>query len=234
MNKIKSLVVLLSLVALNACNSVDGTLQILQSFSYVNNASDTMIGFCKTHPTDYYCKGIDTTNKSVTFVPGNYHARLDFPSHSQVNMTIDYKTASSNQATLSFKMPEGQTFPVASGDVYLSAAQIGQAYDMKGHVDSEYSDSAPQSGSESCSVPVTRTECRWEHNPNGHGGRRECRDVIEYRSGRKDVQYYYHETTTHFSLGLFAPNSSSNLAKFAGTTYDRDKIYTYEGPCVLY
>lgn len=225
---------LVGIIALSACNSVRGTIEVYKSFTYTNKSSSEMISFCRSHPTDYYCKGVDTDNETVTVVPGSYGATLELASASQAFLTIDYKTKSGDKTKLSFKMPNGQAFPRYQGDVSLSSAQTGQAYDMRGRVETEESDSSPTQSTESCTYTVQERVCRYENvtdrQGRTHREHRCCMEPVTY-PGRQDVEYYYHTTTTDFNVGLYAPSSSDLLAAFKGRSTSHDKVYTYQGIC---
>lgn len=223
----------LSALALTGCNTVQGTVDIARSFTYQNNASDSMIDFCRRNPSDFYCKGVDTTNKSVTFQPGRYSGKLSFQSKSDALLEIKGASGRNETSTLKFSLPNGQTFPRYEGDVSVSSSQLGQAYDLRGNVHTVESDSATTRTTESCIYYVKERVCtRVESGPRDRRGSRpvcEWRDVP--RSGTQEVEYHYHTADTTFDMSLFTPNTSQQLARFYGHSVDTDKVYDYKGQC---
>lgn len=245
MRNLKSALAVSALV-LTGCNSVQGTVDIARSFTYQNKASDSMIEFCRRNPSDFYCKGIDTSNKSVTFLPGRYSGKLSFQSKSDALLEIKGASGRNETSTLKFSLPKGQTFPRYEGDVSISSAQLGQAYDLKGTVHTVEGDSETTRTTESCIYYVKERVCtrvdfdprdrRDGHGPGrgrgpGHGGRPVCEWKDVARTGTQEVEYHYHTADTTFDVSLLTPNTSQQLARFYGHSVDTDKVYDYKGQC---
>lgn len=215
----------LCVFALSACNAIEGSLEILKEITIVNNASDELIEFCRKHPDDYYCKDVDTENKTTILTVGHYSANLEFPESNKMKIVIFRRNQ--ENTTLTFSLPRGVSIPEYNGEIYLRDEEVGQPYDVIGGVRTDISQSSLQRDIESCTY---RTE-EWVCRPDRRRDRRNCGWEPVYRTGRREVEFFYRYTTKHYTIRLNTPDTPETLVNFGGVQNFSDKIYTYQGYC---
>lgn len=155
---------------------------------------------------------------------------------------------------VTFKLPKGTKIK-SFNDVNILPEHSGQPYALKGHQDTEYSDSTPVRTTESCSFYTTERECGYETTPrtcrneqscyptpNGQqcsvvpvctGGetRYVCRDRTVTHYGSQEVEYYVTYSTTSRRVDIIDPNSQQVIGNFSNQSHDSDKHYTHKGQC---
>lgn len=220
---------------LAACNEIDGSLSVTRELRIANNTNDDDLDFCRRHPKDYYCRGVDTSTGTAVIAPGQYQASLNFPSEKELILKVEKSSADQKSPTsIHFAIPKDAKLPSYSGDVKLTAEQVGKPFDISGTVDTQESDTSDTSTIESCTITIQHELCEWVHDRdrNGHdNSHRECHTDYDTIYGRQEVTYHYHDSTKTVDLSLLTPKTTDTVARFTGSSSDSDKVYTYQGPC---
>lgn len=197
------------LMILVSCKEVSGTLVVGQDFSANVNKK------CGWNPF-----GSCDPNKKIQIPAGSYNAVLDFGSKTEIKIQMK---ANAYKENIVLSRPKNFEFPV-NGDFVLTSAQVNQAFDVKGSVQTTVWNSVPQRDNESCTytVPV------WVCTADG-GGRPYCHYENQSVWGYRLVEYYNRNTTRDMSAHLM--DGQRSLARFTGARTDSEKIYTYTGIC---
>jgi hypothetical protein len=160
-----------------------------------------------------------------TIAPGSYDVKVTFPDKKKARIEVKIE-GKNNNPQIDLKLPSGKSFPEYDGPITLSSQESGQPYDVNGNLRSDIQRTQTVRDEETCTYYVRERECNTDKN-----GNRVCKDRDVAHTGDRPVEYYYEELTQYLDLSLERPNSNVEVAHLGGTYFNRDKIYTYQGPC---
>lgn len=167
----------------------------------------------------------------------------------KLKLTVDGK-----EREVSFKLPKGVKIR-SFNDVNILPEASGQPYALRGSENTDYNDSMPMRGTESCSYNTSERECGYETTPrtchneqtchltpagqqctsvpvcSGGETRYVCRDRTITHYGSKEVEYYVTYSTTSRQVNIIDPASQQVVGNFSNTSHDSNKHYTHQGPC---
>lgn len=165
---------------------------------------------------------------------GSYHARV-VPGRRNIKIKLyDPEKRSKVLQEFELKVPRKVELPKTSGEISLSAAQVGVNMDVKGTIDTQYSTSDTTRTTETCTYEVPVQECGWVDREDEEGNTHsvyDCWTEYETHYGTHEVEYYYSYTDKDLNLQLFRGNTNVLLSTYHGTWHNSDKIYTYQGEC---
>lgn len=165
-------------------------------------------------------------DQNQTFAAGSYSAVLSLEQDGAKKLiALSLKSSFGEQ---SFKLPLPEGVQVAD-DFVITGTQIGQNFDLAGHINTQRDDSAEQWARESCTYTTYERVCHWVPGHGNHPGHQECytRQITHY--GYQDVRYFYRTTTQ--TLNARFTQSGAALGDFNGQDVRNSKIYTYQGSC---
>jgi hypothetical protein len=197
--------VVLSLMTLAlGCDDLSGTLQVRNPITFKDEKGKTFSLPQGGHATDF---------------------DYDHNGGKDSELEIKVKDTSGKKRKVILKVPAGINVPTYRGTFLLTGAQTGQAFDLRGEVQTDVQDSGPQYGSESCSW--TRRVERCYRDSRGH---RRCDWVRETTWGRRDYTYRV-ETTTVRGYSEFTDVNLGVLARFDGANTQNRTVRESEGLC---
>ena len=165
----------------------------------------------------------ETIIKAKTLSPGEYRTNFSFQSKREVLLSI--RTSKYDVEEISITIPEGKNIPQYAGEFELSSNESGQPWNLRGLLDTEEEDSQLTYTTESCTYTKRVWECHW------NGNSQVCGWKLRTFFGHREVEYYFHYTTTNLSISYFDPSNRDLIAQFKGDRKTREKIYTYQGRC---
>lgn len=177
--------------------------------------------FCKITPDN--CNPPQTVIEKHAFQAGDYQANIQYISRNQLNLNLN------GHAPVVLQVPREVSLPEHSGEFDLTAAQIGQDYDLHGRLDTAVAESPRYRDRESCTYSEPFTWCEWVGGPGG--GHQVCRTDWRTRWGYQDVEYFLRDTHKTVALDLRTPGTTDVAATFNGVNDLREKIVTYRGAC---
>lgn len=197
----KKIFLLLLLMSLVSCVNVSGTFSAYQDLTFVDKDDE------------------------IHIVKDRYKAKLKLKSKKKFTLFVKGPKEKGGSKIV-FTIPEDEDFPTRNGEIYLTAAEVEQPYNVHGVVDTDTRYEPPRNSTESCTITEKRKVCRWIN------GKKECYwEEISY-PGQREVTYHYEEETRSFILELANPESpSETVGRFSGYKFDRDLVYDYKGPC---
>ena len=216
---------LLPLFLATSCQPITGYLKVLSNMNiFVTETTEDCnpIGGAGTDICDED-EEPETIIKAKTLSPGEY--RTDFSFRSKREVLLSIRTSKYNVEEVTVKIPEGKVIPQYAGEFQLSSSESGQPWNLRGIVDTEEEDSSLTYTTESCTYTRRVWECHW------NGSNQVCNWVYRTYFGYREVEFYFHETTTNLSLNYYNSSNRALIAKFKGDRKTREKIYTYEGRC---
>ncbi len=177
---------------------------------------------------------VDSKGKTKVIQPGHFDAKIKLEGRGGKELEIKIDDAvNGKDVKLELKIPPG-TVPSYSGSFEILGANVDQAFNIRGEIDTDEYRTERTRSIESCSTRVRRTECRdvIVTGPDGKKRRqRRCEDVVRSVIGRQDVEYYHRTTTVRANADFIDPASEAALGRFGGSRSDREKIYTHQGLC---
>lgn len=202
---------LLAIAYLSGCDEIEGTMNVSNGLQYK-----------------------DKKQKVVQVPVGQFRTKLGVDTKKrEVRLLLKKAINGKSDAKIIVKVPADVLLPTSYGDLNVRAEQSGQLFDLKGHIQTDVSDSSEMQSTESCTTSIRRTVCRDVEDPQSHNRYRDCKDESVLVSGIKDVRYYTRSTTVSANASLHSPQDQSVIAQFSGAKYDSDKIYTYQGLCMI-
>jgi len=195
--------------------------------------ASSCINFKGTFTADKNLKFVHSTvfgnEKTKTVPAGTYRTSFKFSSDDKVKFTFNRE---GDDIEVKVKLPENRSFPRERGVINLPASQSGQRYDIRGSVDTRYSQSGVTRTTESCSRTVYRRSCTTVCDG---GNRRSCRQVCDRIPvtiyGRQDVEFRYSYTDRSLELELTVPRSDEIVGDYNGQDRETNKVYLYQGRC---
>ncbi|MBI2520234.1 MAG: hypothetical protein HYV97_07445 [Bdellovibrio sp.] len=196
----KKIVLLLSVVLLTSCvEKVKGTFEVKTPLSF---------------------KGKDG---NITLAKGVHSAVLTVKQKKYASILVGYNRK------VQFTLPKGVRLPTNSGELRLTAQEVGQPYDLTATAETVYSNSGPRTTIESCTSTVSRPVCSFDPVSQ----RRVCREQTINVRGHREVTFEYHGETTEFNFTLLTPASTEVVGSFNGSDYDSRRVVTNYGHCYL-
>ena len=125
-----------------------------------------------------------------------------------------------------FRFPKGTKLPERNGEIFLTAAQVKQPYDVYATVNTARRESEVRRHWESCYYQRPYTVCTVDRN-----GRRRCYTEYESHHGRREVEYIDVYTDRLYELDLLTQGTRTAMAKFNGSHSETDRRYIYQGQC---
>lgn len=225
----RNLLGFLCIVFLSAsCMEVDGTLNVKQDVTFQNVT-------------------IETANREqdMTVPAGNYRAQLEFKSRERVVLEIKDFYKNNRDIDIEFDIPKGSGIPQDNGNFFLSAADVGQPYDIAGEVNTDITRSPRRYDQEQCTYTdyerrcqrVCRNVCRTRPD-----GRRVCRQRCENRCrnvrvtkwGWRDIEYHVRTEEKDYEVEILVPGTNTQAAVFQGDYRNSQTIIDYRGMCSRY
>lgn len=168
-------------------------------------------------------------NEKIKTLPaGTYQTSFEFSSEDKMKLTFKRP---GDDLDVKIKFPSRSDFPRRNGDIFLSASETGQRYDILGHISTEYSQSRTYRETESCTWTDYRTDCYTVCDGPYGRCRQVCRRVPYTHYGYQNVEYRYEYTDRELELELVKPQDNQSVADYAGTDRDTQKVYTYQSSC---
>jgi hypothetical protein len=173
-------------------------------------------------------------DKMLTLAPGSYSTEVEVDSKDR-EIEVEVKVGEKKHKT-KIKIPGTDPLPTYNGSLKMSAAEIGQSFDLSGVVDTETDETSPTRATESCTYYVRERVCHIEREPagpNGEPGRevRVCNIEDVAHTGSQHVEYHYETTTTTGDMMFLEPGTLNVSAQFHGSRSVTHKIYDYTGEC---
>ncbi len=197
-----------TLLLLSSCVNFKGTFNSYKTLKFVHS---TVFG----------------NSKTKTVPAGTYATKFKFTSEDKMKLTFERE---GDDIEVKIKLPTDRSFPRERGAINLPASVTGQRYDIKGFIDTRYSQSGMTRSSESCTYTVYQRSCSTSCDSRGN-----CRQICERipvnRYGRQDVEFRYKYTDRDLKLELVAPGNESIVGDYRGEDRDVEKVYTYQGRC---
>lgn len=194
----KSIFLLTAILSLTSCVNLKGVLTTHQTMSF------------------------KTKKKTIHVSQGAHKATIKFKSKKKLQLVL---TKGRNKK-INFTIPGNVTIPRSNGEIFLTAAQTGQSYDLHGEIDTEYRSGPSQVSVESCSITRRVKEC-----VRNDQGQRECRMIERTIEGRKRTRYHMDYQDKDLFVTFNVPNSAAIAAKFHGTQHTSNKVIERVGPC---
>lgn len=189
------------------------------------------MNFEGTFKADEKLKLVHTTmfgnEKTKTLQPGTYKTSFGFSSEDKMKLTFERP---GEDLDVKIKFPSNSDFPRRNGNIFLSASETGQRYDIQGRINTEYSQSRRYNERERCSWTEYRTDRRTHCDRHGNC-RQICNQVPYTRYGYQRVEYRYEYTDRELHLELVKPRSKQSVADYNGTDRDAQKVYLFQGMC---
>lgn len=179
-----------------------------------------------------YMEGSFTALDDIVFskksIPmGTYKAKLKMsPKKNKIVLKVKLD---GNVQKVKFKIPEGTSVPRGNGELRLTAAQVGQPYDILGKISTKVANSPNRSGYEQCSYNISRRFCHI--NRNGH---RVCYGTNSRIYGQRWVEFFVKTTDQTYELSLFEKEQLAALAMFNGGHRSVERIILNSSPCRRY
>ena len=225
-------------VLISGCNPIKGTLSVKSPMNILIPPDDT----CDQNFDWWNC---NPNAQNVVLEMGSYSLSLIFKSNDKLDLEI--KLPDKTIKTLPISLESGEKFPEYSGHVKVLGKTIKQEFDILGIVDTKISYSDSRRDVESCQEQIRERVCtrvRDQEDKMKMGDKRKIererrpdREVCEWKYvthyGHKEVEYYYKYTQTDVDLTFVNTINSMELADYLGSKSDSDKIYTYEGRCII-
>lgn len=124
-----------------------------------------------------------------------------------------------------FSVPKN-SIPENDGEFELSAAQIGQPYDIEGAVDTIVTRSGSRYERESCTYQRPITVCR----PLPNGGQT-CHTEFQTYYGWRDVRFHVNTYDKSVAIDFLKPGTQDLVAVFNGGNISNVRVYEYQGQC---
>ncbi len=213
---------LLTSLALIACDPINGTLQVAQSFTALAGSSSQQ-NCGQENPN---C-GASWGKHQITITPGSYNMSVE---SGRNDLQIDLKGANLSEK-LELTIPAGKQIP-DSGRVTLTSQETGQPFDLEAVINTDVQDSAKTNGYETCQVSYQEQVCA----PTGDGGpgnppQIHCWFETHTRQGQQQVEYFVRSTNRSMTAEILLLGSTTSAAHFSGNRMSKQKIYTYQSPC---
>lgn len=197
-----------------ACDPIKGQFTADQALS-LKISVEVPSDWCHEGPPSSCTEQVE---KTVTVPPGAYQAKLEIQSKRQMTLSIK---GNQEEQRLVVQLPDGSRIPEDNGAIELSAAQIGQSYDLKGEVRTDTDRTPTRRERESCSYQDRIVTCNGQF----------CHDQIVTRWGWRDVEYHMLTETKNVSFRLTPPGAADAAARFEGRRAKTYKVYEYTGMC---
>jgi len=177
---------------------------------------------------------LKTKKETIVLQPGAVSAKLDLDEGDR-ELEIKVKNAAGKEKEAKLKIPAGMAIPKFSGTLDLKAAQTGQAFDLKGAIDTDVDEGPSIDTTESCSYTREVVRYRWVEVKDPRTGkiRRHRESYTEYETvyGTREVRYHNKHTTVTGKAEFIEPANGSLLATFNGSRSWSETIYEYQGRC---
>lgn len=134
-----------------------------------------------------------------------------------------------NDRKIRVRPAPGQQIPQEEGELFITAAQSGQPVDMRGVLNTEYSQGQEQYGQRTCYDRVPVRFCGTNQN-----GQYVCWTEYREAQGYQDVRYYNLRTTRTAVINMLNPGTSRVAAQFDGYSSTDEQVITWEGYCRVY
>ncbi|MCO4794851.1 MAG: hypothetical protein KC493_14120 [Bacteriovoracaceae bacterium] len=176
---------------------------------------------CETINGNFQVSEMITLEKgsdNVSIPAGNYKASLRVT-------TKKVKLDLGDGNKYKFKI-DPDAIPRRNGNVFFSASEVGQPYDVSTTVSSDVSESDSRAGRETCSYREAYQVCYPDRQ-----GRTRCHTEYRTVNGYRRVQYRVRTIDKSLLINLFSPGTEMAKASFSGRDISKSRIYEYVGQC---
>ena len=139
------------------CNPIHGRFEVAKELALETYRTEFQDEYCNhVAAPDYDCpkKQVKAVER---FSPGQYRANLDF--ESERSMTLKLADGKRGEREIPIQIPGDVTLPRHQGEFWLKAAEIGQAFDLEGTVETNVARSQPTRAVDICQYQVERWAC---------------------------------------------------------------------------
>lgn len=157
---------------------------------------------------------------------GDYSLRILFKSKKEVHLLL--KASKKKEERIRLKGNTELPFPAQGGDLFLSAAQINQPFNVVARVDYSRSETPERFRIDSCSVSREVRVCKLQAD-NTEVCSRETRAL----SGRQEVRFYTVSESRILTGELESPTDGATLAQLSASNHEGWDVITGRSPCVL-
>ncbi|MBT3586830.1 MAG: hypothetical protein HN509_18100 [Halobacteriovoraceae bacterium] len=167
---------------------------------------------------------LNAKKETIQLAAGTYRTQLQFKKTKK--LVLKFRDGAQKGKKITLTVPKGVRLSEYNGDFALNSAEVGQPYNLKGHVDTVTKTSGLHRGVESCHETVYRTHCRRVE------GERVCERTSVSVEGRRHYTYFYETDDRVFELTLEQPETGAKAAMFDGSRRDTRTVRLHSTGCI--